>query len=288
MHLPTIDHIDLSYIQNFPLSSLTPSVNLHRLHLTHMECYKTLEDDGSPDIVQSETMPKICEFHTSESDLLTMKLLRAKRQDGLPAFNFPDLRQLSTSFNYFVDERNLRYLLRNAKLLEKLHLSVALRRSLVGLLHDILSPTACTLKVLDLTVPLHNESLSLSLAGLCEGLEATAGHYTMLETLSIEVQVDGFESEYFIGSIIQELEEVLLEPGWSALKQVSFKISIACCRASREAITELSEEIQSLPNKYLSYLPKLDSVAFNYSVHVAECQVPKMMICDRGGSYRQV
>ena len=36
MHLPTINHIDLSYIYNFPLSSLVPSVNLLRLDIHHL------------------------------------------------------------------------------------------------------------------------------------------------------------------------------------------------------------------------------------------------------------
>ena len=65
-------------------------------------------------------MPKIREFQTSASPLLTTKLLHAKKQDGRPAFNFTDLRRLSTSLE---DERNLRYLLQNAPVLEKLHLS---------------------------------------------------------------------------------------------------------------------------------------------------------------------
>jgi len=91
MHLPTINHIDLSFIQNFSLSSLTPCVNLLRLDILNL--WLSHEEDGSP--VQSEMMPKIREFHTSGSPLQTTKLLHAKRQDGQPAFNFMDLRQLS-------------------------------------------------------------------------------------------------------------------------------------------------------------------------------------------------
>jgi hypothetical protein len=120
MHLPTTNHIDLSLIQNFPLSSLTPSVNLHRLDISYMMRYDLLEEDDSPEIVV-QIMPKIRELHTSGSALLTTKLLHAKRQDGRPAFNFMDLRRLSICFD---DERNIRYLLQNAKLLEELHLSV--------------------------------------------------------------------------------------------------------------------------------------------------------------------
>jgi hypothetical protein len=264
MHLPTMNHIDLSLIQNFPLSNLAPSVNLHRLDIFYLR----LEEDDSPDseiVVHPEMMSKIREFHTSESSLLTTKLLHARRQDGRPAFNFMDLRRLSISSTSFEDEWNIRYLLQNAKLLEKLHLSVGLGWSLVGL-HDILSPSASTLKVLDLTVFLYDE---LPLAGLCDELEAMAGH-NMLEALSFEVRVDSDETVDSIGSIIQKVEKELVKPGWSALRQISFTFLISCCHVSREDSAKLSEALQSLPDKYLSHLSKLDSVAFN-SAYVDKC-----------------
>jgi hypothetical protein len=127
MHLPTINHIDLSFISNFPLSSLTPSVNLHRLDISYLSRASplVLEEDGSHEIVVvSELMPKIREFHSKDSSLLTMKLLHAKRQDGRPAFNFMDLRRLWMSLYLFADEQNIQYLSQNAKLLEEIHLFV--------------------------------------------------------------------------------------------------------------------------------------------------------------------
>jgi hypothetical protein len=257
-----MNHIDLSLIENFPPSSLTPSVNLLWLDISYMgRLLDPLEEDGSLEIVvQSEQMPKIREFHSRDSSLLTMKLLHAKRQDGRPAFNFTDLRQLRMSLAEYDDERNIRYLLLNAKLLEKLHLSVKLGRSLVGLL----SPSACTLKVLDLTVSLYDDSVPvpLPLAGLCEELEAMAGH-NVLEALSLEVVVDDlrYESEDFIGPIIQDVEKELVKPGWSALRHVSFEVTID----DSMNCAELCEALQSLPDKYLSHLPNLESVTFNYS-----------------------
>ena len=268
LHLPTINHIDLSFIQNFPLSSLTPSVNVHRLDIFYLSRFDPLEEDGSPEfVVQSEMLPKIREFRTSDSSLLTRKLLHAKTQDGHPAFNLTGLRQLAISLNFLEDEQNIQYLLQNAKLLEKLDLSMGLDRSFVGLL----SPIARTsLKFLDLTVSLCDETTLQPLAGLCEELETMAGH-NMLEVLSLEVLVDGHETENFVGSIIQHVEKVLVKPGWPALRQVSFKVSIACCLVSREASAELSKALQSLPDKYLSHLSKLESVAFSYSAYVVKC-----------------
>jgi hypothetical protein len=188
MHLPTIIHIDLSFIDDFPLSSLTESVNLRRLDISQMKRFSLAFGVYNPIETVAQSMPKIREFHTSESHYLTTKLLHAKRQDGGPAFNFMDLKRLSISSTCFEDERNIRYLLQNAKLLEELHLSVGHGRSLVGL-HDILPPSARTLKVLGLKVYLYDDQLYL--AGICEELEAMAGD-NMLEVLSFEIFIGVF------------------------------------------------------------------------------------------------
>jgi hypothetical protein len=258
MHLPTINHINLTLIQNFPLSSLPPSVNLHRLHIFNLDPFTP---GGYPEtVVQLEMMPKIREFHTSRSTILTTKLLHAERQDGQPAFNFMDLRRFSACFEV---ERNNRYLLQNARLLESLQLSVEYGQSL----RDILSLSAPTLKVLDLTVPLYDVSLALQLAGLCEELEAMAGH-NMLEALSLKVVIDSvggqLGTEDFIGSIIQEVEKVLVKPGWSALRRISFELLFT--RWGENNCSEFCEALQFLPDKYLSHLSKLESVAFDYNV----------------------
>jgi hypothetical protein len=102
--------------------------------------------------------------------------------------------------------------------------------------------------------------------GICEELEALAGR-NMLEVLSLKVLIDhdndsdGLLTEDFIGSTIQKVEGVLVKPGWSALKIVSFKLNIFWKRMESEdrRLYEL------LPDKYLSHLSKLDSVAFKYS-----------------------
>ena len=81
----------------------------------------------------------------------------------------------------------------------------------------------------------------------------------MLEALSFQVNVEGHESKDLIGSIIQNVEHVLVGPGWPSLKQVSLKVTIP---------SALSEALQSLPHEYLSRLSQLESIAFNFSVSV--------------------
>jgi hypothetical protein len=265
MHLPTINHIDLSLIRNFPLSSFAPSVNLLRLDIDYLCCFNRLDplgdEDGSPEIVvESEIMPKIREFNTSNSALLTTKLLHAKKQDGRPAFIFTDLRRLSMSFNWLENEWNIRHLLQNAKLLEKLHLEVTDGRNLVGLL----SLCARTLKVLELAVPLQDSPVILG--GTCEELEALSGD-NLLEALSFEVRVNELDTADNIGSTIQKVEQVLVKPGWSALKQVSFEVRIQPAGWNFGNSEKLCDALQSLPDTYISHLSKLESIAFNYSAY---------------------
>ena len=59
------------------------------------------------------------------------------------------------------------------------------------------------------------------------------------------------------------VEEVLVKPGWSALRQVSFEVCHGCLTSVER---EKSKVLRSLPNKYLSCLSKLESVAFNYQL----------------------
>ena len=260
MHLPTLNHIDVLYIINFPLSSLFSSVKLHRLDIARTRD-DGLEEEGSPEsVVQSEMMPNI--RHTSESSLLPNAEMQDRR-------NFMDLRRLSLPVFRSKDERNIRYLLQNAKLLEKLDLSVGIGRSLVGLL----SLRAGTLKVLDLSVPLDPfGSVRLPLGGFCEELEAMAGH-NVLEALYCEVRViHGLSgAKDLIGSTMRNIEKVLVKPGWSALRQVSFEVSLRennFLGSDPSLLFEFWEELRSLPGEYLSHLPNLDSVAFNYSAYL--------------------
>jgi len=261
MHLPTINRITLSHIYSFPLSNLAPSVNLHRLDIFELSNYYPHEEEED---IQWGMMPRIREFRTIGSALETTKLIHAKRQDGQSAFNFMDLRRLSICLE---DKQNIRYILQNAKLLEELHISPQSGYDFAGL-HDILSPSARTLQVLDITVLIYSSREAPTLAGLCEELEAMAGHY-MLEALSfmfvVCIVLD--DTEDFIRTIIQNVEKVLANPGWSALRQVSFKVKCFRDLLSWNG-TRLSEELQSLPNKYFSRLSKLESITLNYSVEV--------------------
>ena len=278
MHLPTMNHIYLAFIKNFPLSSLAPCVNLHELDLLYMET-----KNGFPEIIQSE-MPRIRRLSTSQSSRLTRNFLHAKRRDGQPALDLTDLKQLQMSFGHPEDGHNIQYLLQNAKLLDKLNLSCERDGLTLEGLHDILSPVSRTLKTLELSMTLYHDD-DPPLGGLCDELEAMAGH-NVLEVLAFQLNIVNHETADFIGSRIEMVDKVLVKPGWSALKQVSVDISIAYCPPSREfsavvlmealqplkefGEVKLMEAVQPLPDKYLSHLSKLESVTLNFSTWVVD------------------
>ena len=266
MHLPTIHHIDLSSIENFPLSSLaaSKSPNLRRLDIN----YLTLgEDDPLENCVLPEAMPKILEFNTSDSSAMAEKLIHAKTQDGQPAFSYMDLRRLSISSSssvFYQDDLNLQFftyvMMLNAKLLEKLRFSVACREGFEGVHEIFISPCARILKELDLSLSF---SATESLA-LFEDLEVMARD-NMLEVFSLQIVVDSSETDDFIGRAgftFQKVEEELVKAGWFALRKVSFKVLIICWNA------DISEALNSLPDKYLSYLSKLESIDFKYEWNI--------------------
>ena len=265
MNLPSMNHIDLTCINNFPLDILSYSVNLLRLDLTQVVCVDPLEEDGSPGyVVQSEITPKIRVLHISESFETTMKLVLAKTPDGRPAFKFVDLRQLSIAFTQIEDKRFFQHFLQNAMFLHKLELSLATDQNLVGL-HHVLFLRARTLKIFQLSINLQTSGPDvLPLGGLCGELEAMAGR-NMLESLSFDVLVELRHTEDFIGPIIQGIETALVKPGcWPALKEVNLKL-ICLSTVTDEIGDKFCDSLQSLPEKYLSHLSEHNSIDFDYT-----------------------
>jgi hypothetical protein len=101
---------------------------------------------------------------------------------------------------------------------------------------------------------------------LCGELGSMAGN-NILESFSLEILADDNGTGDFIGSMFQSVEQILVKPGWSALRQVSFNVTIP---SWRDDLSEVLPLLQSLPDKYLSHFPKLESVAFSYECNVDE------------------
>jgi hypothetical protein len=91
MQLPTLCHLKLRWIENFPVSDL-----IHSSSLKHLEIEYT--DFAKKDAVPPSTTPlprKSVRLHEYTVGLLstsaTKKLLQAKRSDGLPIIDFTEL-----------------------------------------------------------------------------------------------------------------------------------------------------------------------------------------------------
>ena len=94
-----------------------------------------------------------------------------------------------------------------------------------------------------------------------------AGH-NVLEALTYTITIGSSENKEddaddFVGTIIQKVGEVVVKTGWPDLRHVSFKVS----RQARRDRAK-SETLQSLTNKCLSRILKLESVQVTFSYEV--------------------
>jgi len=95
--------------------------------------------------------------------------------------------------------------------------------------------------------------------GLCEELEALAGSKG-LQVLNFAFTMEGCESKSMVETSFGKLEEVLMNPGWSALKCVSIEVYVGCCLRDARRL-----ELNSVPEMYLSRLSSREILDYKLS-----------------------
>jgi hypothetical protein len=97
MQLPTLSHLKLWWIENFPISDL-----IHSSSLKHLEIEKV--DFAEEDVVPPSTAPLprksvlLREYNVGlRSASATKKLVEAKRPDGLPVVDFTELTKVTAN-----------------------------------------------------------------------------------------------------------------------------------------------------------------------------------------------
>lgn len=102
---------------------------------------------------------------------------------------------------------------------------------------------ARNLKTLEFTGPL---PIELMLVGLYEELETLMGHDNVLQVLNFRIIVNGCESKTLLMTTFRQLEQVLMNTGWSALKRIFIQVTIGCCSRRADGLM-----LKSLPELYL-------------------------------------
>jgi len=123
MQLPTLNHLKLRWITNFPVSDLIHSSSLKHLEIEYINF-------AAKDIVPSSTTPlprkSVClrEYSAGlRSASATKKLVEAKRPDGLPIVDFTALTRVTANFDDQEDINAIRPIFIQAKQLEEIDLT---------------------------------------------------------------------------------------------------------------------------------------------------------------------
>ena len=117
--------------------------------------------------------------------------------------------------------------------------------SLTGL-SEMISISARNLRTLHVNLRTLHVMTTLMLS-ISDELKALAGN-NVLQVLKISFVMGGCESECYIEDAFRSLEEVLMDPGWSALVCVSIDIEVECCREAAK------RKMYSVPEMYLGRL----------------------------------
>jgi hypothetical protein len=123
MQLPTLSHLELRWITNFPVSDLIHSSSLKHLEIDYFNF-------AAEDVVPPSTTPLpsksvfLSEYNAGlRSASATKKLVEAKRPDGLPIVDFTELTKVTASWDNQEDINAIQPIFIQAKQLKEIDLT---------------------------------------------------------------------------------------------------------------------------------------------------------------------
>lgn len=129
--------------------------------------------------------------------------------------------------------------------------------SLAGL-SEIISVNARNLRTLQVMTLLKGKRSHTLMIGLCEELKTLAGN-EILQVLKFTFSMEGCESKALVENAFRKLEEVLMDPGWSALVCVSINIVVRCCYREVARL-----KLNSVPEKYFGRLSSRKILSYKW------------------------
>ena len=284
MCLPTLSHLSLTSISDFPISSLTTCANLK--HLSVKDLHTTAEhDEATLSLLHKPIQLQAFDIETKGSQ--TFRLLAARCPDGRPVLDFTGLEKISIGFGF--DWRKVtgltREIFKKAQQLihiclighEMLHITFtgwySLHFSLVVNIDDsnframqfaqMVTPSLQTLKRVELNIVNIKGPNDDPLAGLCDELEDISEKNRLL---SIEIQIDvETEQDCHTGAEWGRLEKVLLKSGWPMLEHVSLVIVLNSWR-ERRLDSPFEKALKNLSQTQFANLISSEKLDFQFSV----------------------
>ena len=99
MHIPTLSHLNLKQIKNFPISYLNTCTNLKQLSVEslHIQVVTDEHDKLASSLLSHKPM-RLQELDIKASEMSDMSLLTARLSDGWMVLDFSGLEKISVTF----------------------------------------------------------------------------------------------------------------------------------------------------------------------------------------------
>jgi len=261
MHLPTLSHLNLGWISNFPISDLITCTNLK--HLSVQEFHITGEDEQAASSLLHKPI-QLQAFHISilKSGPEALRLLTVRCSDGRPVLDIVGLKKIGVGVHNIEHVHPIREIFRISQQLTDIRIEAADVCFRAMELAKTITPSLRTLRRLELVILIDGVSDPDPLVGLCDELENVLGK-NRLESLEIKIEVSTDE-DCQTGDEWGRLEKVLLKSGWPMLKHVSLDIVMFVYSRLEDGPFEIA--LENLPQTQFTGLVSSKNLDFRFSV----------------------
>ncbi|KAF8801604.1 hypothetical protein BYT27DRAFT_6784585 [Phlegmacium glaucopus] len=228
IHIPTLNHLDLRSLRNFPISHLIPSPNLKHLSTTNL----FLADEGDSVTalvpfkpIKLQVLDIALRYRSGHRVLPPQTRFLAEIYSGRWILDFTGLEKISVKFpntgiNLIIP---LAQVFQNAPQLTDVHFAVYDGCFRALKLAKMLMPCIETLRRMHLVIT--SDGLGpLPMSDLCDELEDIAGN-NKLDSLKIKISTDRRYDILGDGQL-DRLEKIFLKSGWPMLKHLSLHLAI--------------------------------------------------------------
>ncbi|KAJ3509841.1 hypothetical protein NLJ89_g5009 [Agrocybe chaxingu] len=244
LRLPTLTHFGASKIKNFPAVELARCTNIQSLDLNNVHFQ---EQESFPAAYLPVQLRRYC--HRHGSNISTRVLLRAQSADGLPIFDFSEVKKA-----FFVIDDGANPVLEelSRRMPNCVDVSIESVRQTIhpGQVSQLLTNCVGTLKTFTFEYFLNQENVD-PLHGLVAELRALNGQ-NIIEGVTLKIGMHErikcrLDEEWF------KFDEVVTARGWPHLRSVWFKIEVSTYEIAQSK-TQFENDLEALPTTHLKRL----------------------------------
>ncbi|KAF8801607.1 hypothetical protein BYT27DRAFT_7147106 [Phlegmacium glaucopus] len=273
IHIPTLNHLDLRSLRNFPISHLMASPNLKHLSTTNL----FLVDEGDADATALAPFKPIklraldIAIRGLSWDILNVSsptLFLATIHTGTwPILDLTGLEKISVEFFHTFLTIPLRQVFQKARQLTDIHILVDDLCFQALKLAKTITPCIQTLTRVHLVIASDRPSVPTSvmcpLSDLCDELEDIAGK-NKLDSLKIELHMDRKEYAILDDQQLRRLEKIILRSGWPMLKHISLDLVVYNLSLPYDSSFEMG--LEKLRRTQFTRLKSSKTIDFRFSV----------------------